>query len=339
MTASSRAPGPLLRVSDLETHYLSFRGTRVVKAVDRVSFTLGEGETIGLIGESGCGKTTTCLSIVGLLPSAAKIVGGRIEFLGEDLTQKRQRELRRIRGRQIAMILQDPMASLNPLFSIYTQVAEPAYYHRAVRGGSLRARVTQLLRSVRIPSPDRRMREYPHQMSGGMRQRVVGAIAMAGGPKLIIADEPTTNLDVTIQAQYLDVLKDIQRSTGVAIIFVTHNLGIVARMCDKMAVMYAGRIVEQGGVRDLFRAPKHPYTKALLGSMPKLGSKEPLYAIPGQPPSLAALPSGCAFHPRCPDAVAQCRAEAPDERSYGDDWTARCWRAGEAASEDVGAVA
>jgi oligopeptide/dipeptide ABC transporter ATP-binding protein len=332
--------GPLLRVADLETHYLSFRGTRVIKAVDKVSFTLDEDETIGLVGESGCGKTTTCLSIVGLLPAAAKIVGGHIEFAGADLAQMRQRELRHIRGRQIAMILQDPMASLNPLFSIYTQVAEPAYHHRAVRGRPLRTRVAELLRAVRIPSPAQRMREYPHQMSGGMRQRVVGAIAMAGGPKLIIADEPTTNLDVTIQAQYLDVLKDIQRATGVAIIFVTHNLGIVARMCDKMAVMYAGRIVEQGSVRDLFRAPKHPYTKALLGSMPKLGSKEPLSAIPGQPPNLAALPRGCAFHPRCPEAVAQCRVDSPEERRYGEGWTARCWRASEEVKEGhVGALA
>ncbi|HEV2303840.1 MAG TPA: ABC transporter ATP-binding protein [Stellaceae bacterium] len=331
---------PLLRVSDLETHYSSFGGSRVVKAVDGVSFTLAAGETIGLVGESGCGKTTTCLSIVGLLPNAAKIVGGHIEFAGEDLAGKSQRQLRRVRGRQIAMILQDPMASLNPLFSIYTQVAEPAYYHRAMRGGSLRERVRELLRAVRIPSPAMRMREYPHQMSGGMRQRVVGAIAMAGGPKLIIADEPTTNLDVTIQAQYLDVLKDIQRDTGVAIIFVTHNLGIVARMCDKMAVMYAGRIVEHGAVRDLFRAPKHPYTKALLGSMPKLGSKERLYAIPGQPPNLADLPMGCAFHPRCKDAIAQCLERAPDERSFGAGWTARCWRAAEEGKEGyVGAVA
>src|ERR1700758_815824 len=249
---------PLLRVSDLQTYYFSFGGTRVVKAVDRVSFTLGEGETIGLVGESGCGKTTTCLSVVGLLPPAARIVGGSIEFNGQELTTRRPREMRRIRGRQIAMILQDPMASLNPLFSIYRQVAEPAYYHQGVRGRSLRQRVQNLLRAVRIPSPEMRMREYPHQMSGGMRQRVVGAIAMAGGPKLIIADEPTTNLDVTIQAQYLDLLRDIQRDTGVAIIFITHNLGIVARMCDRMAVMYAGRIVEHGSVRGLFNGAKHP---------------------------------------------------------------------------------
>ncbi len=223
------------------------------------------------------------------------------------------------------MILQDPMASLNPLFSIYWQVAEPAYHHQGVRGRSLRERVQALLRAVRIASPEARMREYPHQMSGGMRQRVVGAIAMAGGPKLIIADEPTTNLDVTIQAQYLEVLKDIQRETGVALIFVTHNLGIVAKMCDRMAVMYAGKIVEQGSVRDLFRAAQHPYTEALLGSMPKLGSKEPLFAIPGQPPNLARVPSGCAFHPRCLHAMPQCVEREPVDRQIAAEWTAKCW--------------
>jgi oligopeptide/dipeptide ABC transporter ATP-binding protein len=329
-----------LRVSDLQTHYFSFGGSRVVKAVDGVSFTLREGETIGLVGESGCGKTTTCLSVVGLLPPAARIVGGSIEFAGEELTTKRPREMRRVRGRQIAMILQDPMASLNPLFSIYWQVAEPAYHHQGVRGRSLLKRVQDLLRAVRIASPEVRMREYPHQMSGGMRQRVVGAIAMAGGPKLIIADEPTTNLDVTIQAQYLEVLKDIQQESGVALIFVTHNLGIVAKMCDKMAVMYAGKIVEQGTVRDLFRAPKHPYTQALLGSMPKLGSKEPLYAIPGQPPNLARLPSGCAFHPRCAYAMPRCMTQEPEDRRLAPDWTARCWLLDQEAKEKyVSAIA
>jgi oligopeptide/dipeptide ABC transporter ATP-binding protein len=325
---------PLLRVSGLQTHYSSFGGSRLVRAVDGVSFTLREGETIGLVGESGCGKTTTCLSIVGLLPPAARIVGGSIEFEGEELTTKRPREMRRIRGRKIAMILQDPMASLNPLFSIYWQVAEPAYHHQGMRGRSLWQRVRDLLRSVRIPSPEVRMREYPHQMSGGMRQRVVGAIAMAGGPRLIIADEPTTNLDVTIQAQYLDVLKDIQQESGVALIFVTHNLGIVAKMCDKMAVMYAGKIVEQGSVRDLFRAAKHPYTQALLGSMPKLGSKEPLYAIPGQPPNLAQLPPGCAFHPRCAYAMPQCSEQEPADRRLAADWTARCWLLDQQAKEE-----
>ena len=331
---------PLLRVSDLRTHYFSFGGARIVRAVDGVSFTLSEGETIGLVGESGCGKTTTCLSIVGLLPPAARIVGGSIEFAGEELTTKRPREMRRVRGRRIAMILQDPMASLNPLFSIYTQVAEPAYYHLGTRGRRLRQRVQELLRAVRIPSPAVRMREYPHQMSGGMRQRVVGAIAMAGGPKLIIADEPTTNLDVTIQAQYLDVLRDIQEASGVALIFVTHNLGIVAKMCDKMAVMYAGKIVEQGAVRDLFRAAKHPYTQALLGSMPKLGTKDPLYAIPGQPPNLAQLPSGCAFHPRCAHAMPQCAIREPEDRRIAANWTAKCWLLDHPAKEQyVGAIA
>jgi oligopeptide/dipeptide ABC transporter ATP-binding protein len=324
----------LLRVSNLQTYYSSFSGARVVKAVDDVSFTLGEGETIGLVGESGCGKTTTCLSVVGLLPPAARIVGGSIEFAGEELTTKRPREMRRIRGRQIAMILQDPMASLNPLFSIYWQVAEPAYHHQGMRGRSLRQRVRDLLRAVRIASPEVRMREYPHQMSGGMRQRVVGAIAMAGGPKLIIADEPTTNLDVTIQAQYLEVLKEIQQQSGVALIFVTHNLGIVAKMCDKMAVMYAGKIVEHGAVRDLFRSAKHPYTQALLGSMPKLGSKDPLYAIPGHPPNLAQLPSGCAFHPRCAHTMPQCVSQEPDDRHIGADWTAKCWLADQLAQEE-----
>jgi oligopeptide/dipeptide ABC transporter ATP-binding protein len=317
----------LLQVTELETHYVSFGGARVVKAVDRVSFALNEGETLGIVGESGCGKSTTCQSIVGLLPPAARIVGGSIAFMGEELTAKRPREMRRLRGAQIAMILQDPMASLNPLFSIYRQVAEPAYYHQAMRGRSLHERVRELLNAVRIPSPAMRMREYPHQMSGGMRQRIVGAIALSGGPKLIIADEPTTNLDVTIQAQYLDLLKDLQQQTGIAIIFVTHNLGIVARMCDRLAVMYAGKFVEAGTVRELFDAPQHPYTKALLGSMPKLGSKERLFAIPGQPPDLAMLPSGCAFHPRCTEALPRCAGADPDEVRVANGWTARCWRA------------
>jgi oligopeptide/dipeptide ABC transporter ATP-binding protein len=319
--------GSLLKVQDLHTHYVSFGGSRVVKAVDGVSFTLDEGETLGIVGESGCGKTTTCLSIVGLLPAGASIVGGRIDFAGQDLAHTSQRDMRRVRGAKIAMILQDPMASLNPLFSIYHQVSEPAYYHLGIRGGGLRRRVRELLDAVRIASPAQRMREYPHQMSGGMRQRIVGAIALAGGPRLIIADEPTTNLDVTIQAQYLDLLKDLQRETGVAVIFVTHNLGIVARMCDKLAVMYAGRIVEAGTVRELFNAPQHPYTRGLLGSMPKLGSKEKLFAIPGQPPDLATLPSGCAFHPRCAEALERCSAEVPPQMQVGGTWTARCWLA------------
>src|SRR6266704_7218576 len=270
---------PVLEVKQLQTYFFSAQGTRVVKAVDGVSFTLNEGETLGIVGESGSGKTVTSMSILRLLPPAARIVGGEIWFQGETLLTKSEGEMRQLRGSQLTMILQDPMMSLNPLFTIGEQIAEPLRIHRHMRGARLLERLKELLRGVRIPSPEVRLREYPHQMSGGMRQRIVGAIALAGGPKLIIADEPTTNLDVTIQAQYLDLLKDIQRDTGVAIIFVTHNLGIVARMCDRMAVMYAGRIVEHGSVRNLFNAPKHPYTRALLGSIAKLGSKEPLYVI------------------------------------------------------------
>ncbi|HXV82682.1 MAG TPA: ABC transporter ATP-binding protein [Candidatus Binatia bacterium] len=320
---------PLLHVKDLKTYYFGFRGTRVVKAVDGVSFSLEAGETFGLVGESGCGKTTTCYSLVCLLPPSARIMSGRIELAGEDLVEKSQREMREIRGRRIATILQDPMASLDPLFSIFKQVAEPAYYHRALRGSNLRQWVTELLTAVRIPSPEARMKEFPHQMSGGMRQRIVGAIAQAGGPEIIIADEPTTNLDVTIQLQYLNLLKELQRASGVALIFVTHNLGIVAKMCDKVAVMYAGKIVELQPVRGLFYHPRHPYTRALIDSIPKLGTKEPLYGIAGQPPDLSDLPNGCSFHPRCPHAIERCHSEEPWEQSMGGGATVRCWRAAE----------
>jgi oligopeptide/dipeptide ABC transporter ATP-binding protein len=317
---------PLLRVKDLQVHYFGFRGARVVKAVDGISFSLEAGETIGLVGESGCGKTTTCHSLVRVLPPSARIVGGSVELEGEELLQKSPRQMRAIRGRRIATIIQDPMSSLDPLFTVYNQVAEPAYYHLGLRGRQLRQRVQALLTAVRIPSPETRMQEFPHQMSGGMRQRIVGAIAQAGSPQVIIADEPTTNLDVTIQLQYLNLLKDLQRASGVALIFVTHNLGIVAKMCDKVAVMYAGKIVEMQPVRELFYTPKHPYTRALLDSMPKLGSKEPLYAIPGQPPDLSALPPGCSFHPRCAHALDRCCTEEPCEQPLGDGRIVRCWQ-------------
>ena len=317
---------PLLCVENLQTHYFGFRGTRVVKAVDGISFSLEAGETLGLVGESGCGKTTTCHSIVRVLPPSARIVGGSIALEGEELLEKSPREMRAVRGRRIATIIQDPMASLDPLFTIYNQVAEPAYYHRILQGRQLRQRVQELLTLVRIPSPERRMQEFPHQMSGGMRQRIVGAIAQAGSPQIIIADEPTTNLDVTIQLQYLNLLKDLQRASGVALIFVTHNLGIVAKMCDKVAVMYAGKIVEMQPVRELFYSSRHPYTRALLDSMPKLGSKEPLYAIPGQPPDLSALPPGCSFHPRCAYASDRCHTVEPEDHSLGDGRTFRCWQ-------------
>jgi oligopeptide/dipeptide ABC transporter ATP-binding protein len=316
---------PLLRVSDLRTTYTAFGGERVVRAVDGVSFTINRGESLGLVGESGSGKTTTCLSILRLLPRGATIESGSVEFGGQELLSLSLRDMEKVRGRRIAMILQDPMASLNPLLTIYDQVSEPAYFHRREHGGRLKEHVISLLRAVRIPSPEVRMREYPHQMSGGMRQRVVGAIALSGGPELIIADEPTTNLDVTIQAQYLDMLKDLQRRTGVALLFITHNLGIVAKMCDRVAVMYAGRIVEQGTTREIFKTPRHPYSQALLSSIPKIGDADPLYAIPGQPPDPANLPPGCAFHPRCPHAFDRCQAETPVDIDIADGHCAKCW--------------
>jgi oligopeptide/dipeptide ABC transporter ATP-binding protein len=296
-----------------------------VRAVDDVSLRIHAGETVGIVGESGSGKSTLALTILRILPAAARIVSGKMLFAGDDLLEKSEDEMRRVRGKRIAMILQDPMASLNPLFTIGDQVGEPIRVHNGASRATAWGRAKQLLKSVRIPSPETRVTQYPHEMSGGMRQRIVGAIGISCEPRLLIADEPTTSLDLTIQAQYLNLLRDLQREYHLALIFITHNLGIVAKMCDKMAVMYAGKIVEQGAVRDLFRDAKHPYTRALLGSMPKLGTKEPLYAIPGQPPNLAQLPSGCAFHPRCAHAMAQCRTQEPEDRRLAGNWTVKCW--------------
>ncbi len=320
--------GPLLEVRSLSTHYISARGTRVTRAVDDVSLTLAEGETLGIVGESGSGKTTLALSLLRLLPPAARIVSGEIRFEGDDLLRKSDAEMRRIRGKRIAMILQDPMASLNPLFTVGDQVAEPIRVHEGVSRGSAWRRAQELLRAVRISAPETRAREYPHQLSGGMRQRIVGAIAISCEPRLLIADEPTTSLDLTIQAQYLNLLRDLQQAHHLALIFITHNLGIVAKMCDQVAVMYAGRLVESGPVRLIYNAPAHPYTRALLESIPRLGSsRERLTAIDGQPPDPTALPGGCAFHPRCPKAMDRCRAEAPPEFVVSGSQTARCWLA------------
>jgi len=317
---------PLLDIKQLRTYFVSAKGTRVVKAVDGVSFTLDEGETLGIVGESGSGKTVTSLSILRLLPPAARIVGGEIWFAGENLLTKSEREMQRVRGSQMTMILQDPLMSLNPLFTIGEQIAEPLRIHRGMRGHLLADRIKDLLRNVRISSPEVRMREYPHQMSGGMRQRIVGAISISCEPRLLIADEPTTSLDVTIQAQYLNLLKDIQNRSGLAMIFITHNIGIVARMCDKVAVMYAGRLVERAPVRTIFNQPAHPYTEALLNAMPKLTDKtERLWSIEGQPPDLANLPPGCPFSPRCPKAEDRCHREVPPEYQVGDQHFTRCW--------------
>ena len=331
---------PLLELERLTVHYVSARGRRVVRAVEDVSLRLGVGETLGVVGESGSGKTTLALSILRLLPPAAQVMGGAIRFEGADLLRKSDAEMRAIRGKRIAMILQDPMVSLNPLLTVGDQVGEPLRVHERVSRRSAWSRAGELLRSVRIPAAESRLGEYPHQMSGGMRQRIVGAMAISCRPGLLIADEPTTSLDVTIQSQYLSLLRELQVAYGLSLIFITHNLGIVARMCDRIAVMYAGRIVESGPVRTIFNAAAHPYTQAQLESIPRIredgGELAPgarrLAAIDGQPPDLATLPPGCAFHPRCGRVMDRCRSERPPELELGGRHAARCWLVAEPAA-------
>ncbi len=319
--------GPLLEIDRLSTHYVSSQGTRIVRAVDEVSLRVEAGETLGIVGESGSGKSTLALSLLRVLPPAARIVSGRVMFEGEDLVQKTDAEMRQVRGKRMAMILQDPMASLNPLFTIGNQVAEAIKVHEGASRASAWDRARALLKSVRIPSPETRVKQYPHEMSGGMRQRIVGAIGISCEPRLLIADEPTTSLDLTIQAQYLNLLRDLQRQYGLALIFITHNLGIVAKMCDQLAVMYAGRVIETGPVSRVFNAPSHPYTRALLNSIPRMGDADHrLTAIDGQPPDMSTLPPGCSFAPRCLDAVARCREMAPPEFTVEENHIARCWR-------------
>jgi oligopeptide/dipeptide ABC transporter ATP-binding protein len=318
---------PLLELRGLSTYYESARGTRVTRAVDDVTLSLEPGRTLGIVGESGSGKSTLALSIMRLLPPAARIVGGEIRFEGEDLLKKSPREMRHIRGKRIAMILQDPMASLNPLFTIGDQIAESLRVHEGASRTTAWTRAKGLLEAVRISAPATRMNEFPHQMSGGMRQRIVGAIAVACEPRLLIADEPTTSLDLTIQAQYLSLLRDLQRQHHLAMIFITHNLGIVAKMCDAVAVMYAGRVVEAGPIRDIFNKPAHPYTRALLDSVPRLtdDTHGRLPAIDGQPPDPSAPPGGCAFHPRCPQMLDRCKEQAPPSITVSAAHAARCW--------------
>jgi oligopeptide/dipeptide ABC transporter ATP-binding protein len=319
---------PLLSLENLSTHYVSQQGARVVRAVDEVTLSLEAGETLGIVGESGSGKSTLALTILRLLPAAARITSGRMMFEGENLLDKSDDEMRQVRGKRIAMILQDPMASLNPLFTIGDQVGEPIRVHEGASRASAWKRAIELLRSVRIASPETRVTQFPHEMSGGMRQRIVGAVGISCEPRLLIADEPTTSLDLTIQAQYLKLLRDLQREHGLALIFITHNLGIVAKMCDQLAVMYAGRVVEHGPVSRIFSRPMHPYTRALLGSIPRMtDNRKHLTAIDGQPPDLASMPPGCAFAPRCPEAFDRCRAEAPPEFAIDPETRARCWRA------------
>ena len=317
----------VLEVRDLHTHFFLRRG--VVKAVDGVSFSLKRGEVLGLVGESGCGKSLTALSLMRLLPKGgARTIKGEVLLGGENILERTPSEMREIRGRRISMVLQDPQTSLNPVFSIGDQLREAIERRR--KGASLSEIMKEAvaaLRRVEIAAPEQRIGQYPHQMSGGMKQRVVGAIAISGEPEVLIADEPTTALDVTIQLQYLKLLKRLQAENGMAILFITHDFGVVGRMCDRVAVMYAGRIVECGPVKQIFEAPSHPYTRALIASVPKMtGAAGRLTTIEGQPPSLMDLPVGCRFASRCALVEQRCLDAYPGSVRVGEEHTADCWK-------------
>jgi len=316
----------VLKVENLRTYFRTRWGE--VKAVDGVSFELRKGETLGIVGESGSGKSVTMLSMMRLIPMPpGRIVEGSITLDGEDLLQLSESEMSKVRGSKIALIIQDPMTSLNPVLSIGNQVTEAIRIHQDIPKRSVMEKALEVLRKVNIPAAESRIRDYPHQMSGGMRQRVVGAIGISCQPLVLIADEPTTSLDVTIQAQYLKLLRDLQQESGMSLIFITHDFGIVAKMCDRVAVMYAGRIVEEGTVRDIFNAPSHPYTEALLASVPKMEEDvDRLYAIEGQPPLLHDLPVGCAFADRCQYVMDRCREEYPPEFPVAEGHYSACWR-------------
>jgi oligopeptide/dipeptide ABC transporter ATP-binding protein len=317
---------PLLRIENLKT-YFYVRG-RVARAVDDVSLEIQPGETLGLVGESGCGKSVTAHSIIQLIPDPpGKIVDGRIWFDGQDLLRLSEAEMRRIRGNRISMIFQEPMTSLNPVFSVGDQVGEVLRLHQGLSRRDTRRRVLEIFKQVGIPAPESRLDDFPHQMSGGMRQRVMIAMALACNPRLMIADEPTTALDVTIQAQILDLMNKLKADTGASILFITHDLGVIAEMAQHVAVMYAGRMVEYTDVKTLFAAPKHPYTVGLLASIPVLGHKTAagrLSTIKGVVPSLFDLPKGCLFSDRCPDVFDDCRDIEPDMYPVGPNHIARC---------------
>jgi peptide/nickel transport system ATP-binding protein len=324
---------PLLEVTDLSVRFDTDDGP--VHAVDRMSFTVGEGEVLGIVGESGCGKSVTCMSLVRLLPETATI-SGRAMFGGRDLLALEPKALRRVRGREIAYVFQEPMTSLNPVFTVGQQIEEVLRRHLDVSRSDARKRAIDLLRLVRIPAAERRLEEYPHQLSGGMRQRVMIAIALACDPKVLIADEPTTALDVTIQAGILDLMRDIRERLGTAIVLITHNLGVVADIADRVVVMYAGRKAEEASVADLFASPQHPYTIGLLGAVPRPyegeGTRERLQEIPGRVPSLRELPQACAFADRCPRADEVTRSQVPALREVRPQHWVACFHPGEEAA-------
>ena len=317
----------LLEVKNLCTHF-SLEGGEF-RAVDGVSFSLQAGRTLGIVGESGCGKSVSALSIMGLVPRPpGRIAGGEILFEGRDLLKCTQAQMRELRGDRISMIFQEPMSSLNPAFSVGDQIAEVLLRHRKYSRKKAKDRAIEMLRRVRIPEPERRYDEYPHRLSGGMRQRAMIAMALACEPKLLIADEPTTALDVTIQAQILDLMRTLREETGTAIILITHDLGVIAELADDVAVMYAGRIVEHASVERLFAEPQHPYTIGLLGSIPRLHlEQERLAAIEGQVPGPTASRVGCRFAPRCPFAVERCRVDDPTLAKIEKEHEAACWQA------------
>jgi oligopeptide/dipeptide ABC transporter ATP-binding protein len=316
VTADATEPKrPLLEVRHLRTHFFLEQG--VARAVDDVSFSIAPGEALGLVGESGCGKSVAALSIMRLVPPPGRITGGEILFRGNDLLTLSGDEMRHIRGNQVSIVFQEPMTALNPVFSVGSQIAEAVRLHQGKSKRQAMAEAIRMMREVAIADPEQRAREYPHQLSGGMRQRVLIAMALACRPSLLIADEPTTALDVTIQAEVLEILSRLRREMGLAVLLITHDLGVIAETADRVAVMYCGRIVEEAPTRALLDDPKHPYTKGLLRSVPRpsdakgAGRREPLPAIDGMVPDLLDLPAGCAFTPRCPDAHARCREEEP----------------------------
>ena len=317
----------LLEVQDLRTLFSTDEGDFF--AVDGVSFTVEAGRTLGVVGESGCGKSVTSLSIMGLVPSPpGRIAGGSIRFEGQELIGAPAQTMQDLRGNGMAMIFQEPMSSLNPVFTIGEQIVEGLLRHRRITRAQATERAIEVLRKVRMPAPEQRFHEHPHKLSGGMRQRAMIAMALACEPRLLIADEPTTALDVTIQAQILDLLRTLQRETGTAVILITHDLGVVAEVADDVVVMYAGRVVEQAPVATLFEAPQHPYTVGLLGSIPRLDAQRSrLASIEGQVPSPLRRSSGCSFAERCPFADARCRAEAPGLREVGARHRSACWKA------------
>jgi len=326
----------LLEVRNLTISFFTTEG--VVRAVDDISYDVDEGETVALVGESGCGKTVSSLGIMRLIAAPpGRILGGQIRFRGTDLLSLDEESRRRVRGREIAMIFQEPMTSLNPVLSIGRQLSEVLEIHLDLPSAEARRRAVELLAMVGIPDAERRLRLYPHEFSGGMRQRIMIAMALACAPALILADEPTTALDVTIQAQILELMQTLSRRLGAAILLITHNLGIVARYADRVNVMYAGKIVEQGSARDIYASPRHPYTLGLLRSVPRLDEprKAKLLPIEGQPPDLMRLPSGCAFSPRCRYAIDRCRHETPPLMVVAEGHLAACW-VPEALEREVG---